>query len=202
MAAGSFAEYRSGQIGLGLEASFSSSSGEGQSPDIVALRRDSSSTTDEGMSNLDDDSSDAHSLTSRGDSPETIGHETDPRRVVGGGGEWSVTSSSVGSATTTATAVTSAHTSSDSTRHKRTLSEEDSSKAGQGQLLRKACDLCTKVRPAPLSPRRHTGSAKATAAFVHIVARAVVFGVWARTSRKNVHPDEISPPPPSCTLGV
>lgn len=187
MAAGSFAEYRSGQTGLGLEASFSSSSGEGRSADIVGLRRDSSSTTDEGMSNLDDDSSDAHSLTSRGDSPETIGHETDPRRVVGGGREWSVTSSSVGSATTTATPVTSAHTSSDSTRHKRTLSEEEnSSKAGQGQLLRKACDLCTKVRPAPPSPRRHTGSAKAIAALEHIVARTVVCGLWARTSRKNV----------------
>ena len=144
MAAGSVSQHRSGQTDLGLEASFSSSSaGEGQSPDIVALTRDSSSTTDEGMSNLDDDSSDAQSLTSRGDSPETIEHELDPRRVDGGGGEWSVTSS-VAAATP---AATSAHTSSDSARHKRTLSDED--KTGQGQLLRKACDLCTKVRPTP-----------------------------------------------------
>lgn len=145
MAAGSVSQYRSGQTDLGLETSFSSS-GEGRSPNIVALMRDSSSTTDEGMSHLDDDSSDAQSLTSRGDSPETIGHEPDPRRVDGGGGEWSVASS--------VAAVTSALTSSDSTRHKRTLSDED--KTGQGQLLRKACDLCTKVRPTPpLTEKAH-----------------------------------------------
>ena len=169
MAMGSVTEYGSRQSGLGLEASFS---GKGPSPDLVALRRDSSSTTDDGVSNLDDDS-DAHSLISREDSPETIAHEPIARRVGGDRSVWSVTGN-VAAATTsiTAAAVTSTRTSSDSMRHKRTLSDEE--RAGQGQLLRKACDLCTKVRPAPPSPGRHIRSAKTIVAVVPVVVRTAV----------------------------
>lgn len=107
----------------------SSSSSDGEQP--VLFSGASSATTGDGMSNVDEDS-DVHSLQSHQDSMEPVVKEDDSmvsQRGVGvGGGVARIVSS----------------TSVADSRPKRSLSEEE--RAAHGQRLRKACDMCTKVR--------------------------------------------------------
>lgn len=125
----------------------SSDSNGGNEP--LRFPEDSSTTTDDCMSNPDDDS-DAHSLHSRQDSLEdtvkvaemavNVDRDGGGARVGGGdsgdgGGGGAGVSAVKGDE-----GVVSDSNESESSRQKRTLVEE-----GQGALLRKACDLCTKV---------------------------------------------------------
>lgn len=131
--------------GSRIEGGSSDSSG-GNEP--LRFPEDSSTTTDDCMSNPDEDS-DAHSLHSRQDSlDDTIkvaemavnveragGGERSGGGNGGGGGGGAGVSAVKGDE-----GVVSDSIESESSRQKRTLVEE-----GQGALLRKACDLCTKV---------------------------------------------------------
>lgn len=118
-------------------AAFSSSYDE--QPRSQVISRDSSTTSEEVMSNLDEDSSDFHSVHSRPESAEPVVNEVEPVPNGTGGVEW-------GGEGRSSTAVANAQNGAESIRHKRNLSEEEGAGQGQGQLLRKACDLCTKVR--------------------------------------------------------
>lgn len=102
--------------------------------------QDNSSTTDDCMSNPDDDVSETHSVYSRQESMDDGGKEgevsptgADPNDGGGFGGSDGQTGQ-----------IGAGKNVEEPSRYKRPLSEED--KSAQGQLLRKACDLCTKVR--------------------------------------------------------